>query len=72
MDGDQAAPKEMMAPDVRSQLHPLMRCGWCGLLPLPEERSLIRHTQLCGACFDILSGADWRSLLNECSEARRN
>jgi hypothetical protein len=40
------------------------RCGWCGLLPLPEGRALGEHDQLCAVCFGILKGVDWRGLLN--------
>lgn len=38
------------------------RCGWCGLLPLPEDQALLED--LCSICFDILQDADWKSLLS--------
>ena len=41
------------------------RCGWCGLLPLPEDRTLVEDHQLCSACFDILQGVDWQHILRE-------
>ncbi len=40
------------------------RCGWCGLLPLPEDRALVVAKQLCHVCFGILGHVDWRHLLN--------
>jgi hypothetical protein len=68
MDGGRRAhldgPKHRDTKDV-SVPSPALRCGWCGLLPLPEQRMLVEDHQLCDACFDILRGVDWRCVLNE-------
>jgi hypothetical protein len=40
-----------------------LRCNWCGMLSLPEDRPLVADHQLCGACFDLLHDIDWESLL---------
>ena len=70
MDGERPAHNEVLAPGSRPQPDHLLRCGWCGLLPLPVDRTLIEGHQLCSVCFDILKGADWRTLLNEAASRR--
>ncbi len=45
------------------------RCGWCGLLPLPDDQALDKERELCGACLAILKDVDWRRLLNETASA---
>jgi hypothetical protein len=58
------APKHRDAAD-RSVASPMHRCGWCGLLPLPEDQTRVEERQLCGVCFDMLRGVDWQHILRE-------
>jgi hypothetical protein len=58
------APEHRDATD-RSVASPTHRCGWCGLLPLPEDQTRAAEHQLCGVCRDILRGVDWRRMLRE-------
>ncbi len=48
---------------------PPHRCGWCGLLPLPEDEALSEERGLCGECLANLEDVDWRGLLNENASA---
>jgi hypothetical protein len=58
------APKHWDTTD-RSVASPSHRCGWCGLLPLPEDQTRVEEHQLCGVCFDILRDVDWQHILME-------
>lgn len=40
------------------------RCGWCGLLPLLEDRAPRHNPELCGACSALLKDVDWKNLLS--------
>ena len=63
---DQAAHTSTNASPARGA----HRCGWCGLLPLPEDRASVADERLCGACLAILRHVDWRKLLNRLSSPR--
>ena len=41
-----------------------VRCAWCGMVPMAEDLSIIRATQLCAACSKILRHVDWRRLVH--------
>jgi hypothetical protein len=58
------APGQRHAADT-SGAGPAQRCGWCGLLPLPEHRTLVEEHGLCGVCFGFLQGVDWQRVLSD-------
>jgi hypothetical protein len=61
MDGSRS-PSLFQDPTTASMAGGSHRCGWCGLLPLPEERP-IGNKALCETCSGFLKGVDWRALL---------
>ncbi len=61
MDGSRRAHFDTL-PHVSAGLNQ-HRCGWCGLLPLPEDRGPPHDPELCGACSALLKDIDWRALL---------
>ena len=69
MDGGRRAHLAAKNTSVASPAH---RSGWCGLLPLPEDRTLVEDHQLCGVCFDILRNVDWRRISDACDEPPRH
>ena len=41
----------------------IIRCGWCGLPPVPGDPMLEGSGDLCTACSELLRGTNWKSLL---------
>jgi hypothetical protein len=51
-------------PRRRTFLHErASRCAWCGMLALGTNQSMVRQTELCGACYSILGNVDWERLI---------